>query len=254
MPVTIAVLGDRNVDFLTHREIDATLALVPADVDARWLPSPEAESAAEADGLWVVPGTPYRDDGAVLEAIHRARTAGMPILGTCGGFQYMTVVEFARNAAGIGGAAHAETEPEAPDPVVARLSCSLVGEERQVTAVAGTRVAELCGTAPFTGPVSLVQLRARPGARGGARRRRPGRLGAGAGRGCRGRRAARPSLLPRDALPAPGGKLELRSAAPADRGADLSRGRDLTRLYAGRVPPASSRRTRSRESAKRTAS
>jgi CTP synthase (UTP-ammonia lyase) len=126
MPVTIAVLGDRNVDFLTHREIDATLALVPADVDARWLPSPEAESAAEADGLWVVPGTPYRDDGAVLEAIHRARTAGMPILGTCGGFQYM-VVEFARNAAGIGGAAYEETDPEAPDPVVARLSSARSG-------------------------------------------------------------------------------------------------------------------------------
>ena len=58
MPVSIAVLGDRNVEYLTHREIDATLALLPADVDARWLPSPEAESAAAADGVWVVPGTP----------------------------------------------------------------------------------------------------------------------------------------------------------------------------------------------------
>ena len=150
MPVSIAVLGDRNAEYLTHREIDATLALLPADVDARWLPSPEAESATAADGIWVVPGTPYRDDGAVLEAIRRARTAGMPILGTCGGFQYMTV-EFARNVADVAGAAHAETEPDAADPVVARLSCSLVGEEREVTAVAGTRVAELCGTAPFTG-------------------------------------------------------------------------------------------------------
>jgi CTP synthase (UTP-ammonia lyase) len=150
MPASIAVLGDRNAEYLTHREIDATLALLPADVEARWLPSPDAESAAAADGVWVVPGTPYRDDGAVLEAIRRARTAGMPILGTCGGFQYMTV-EFARNAAGVTGAAHAETDPDATDPVVARLSCSLVGEEREVTAVAGTRVAELCGTAPFTG-------------------------------------------------------------------------------------------------------
>lgn len=150
MPVSIAVLGDRNVEYLTHREIDATLGLVPADVDARWLPSPDAASAAEADGLWVVPGTPYRDDGAVLEAIRKARTAGMPILGTCGGFQYM-IVEFARNAAGLGEAAHAETDPDAPDPVVALLSCSLVGEERQVTAVPGTRVAGLCGTAQFTG-------------------------------------------------------------------------------------------------------
>ena len=150
MPISIAVLGDRNTEYQTHREIDATLALMPGGVDASWLPSPEADAAVGADGLWVVPGTPYRDDAAVLEAIHRARTSGMPILGTCGGFQYM-LVEFARNAAGIGGAAHAETEPDAADPVVAPLSCSLVGEKREVTAIAGTRVAELCGAAPFTG-------------------------------------------------------------------------------------------------------
>jgi CTP synthase (UTP-ammonia lyase) len=150
MAVSIAVLGDRNTDHLTHREIDATLELMPADVDARWLPSLEAESAVEADGVWVVPGTPYRDGEAVLAQIRRSRTAGMPILGTCGGFQHM-LVEFARNVAGPADAAHAETDPDAADPVVARLSCSLVGEERPVTAVAGTLVAELCGTEPFTG-------------------------------------------------------------------------------------------------------
>jgi CTP synthase (UTP-ammonia lyase) len=150
MAVSIAVLGDRNLEYLTHREIDATLELLPADVDARWLPSPDAASAAAADGLWVVPGTPYRDDAAVLAAIRRARTAGMPTLGTCGGFQYM-LLEFAQNVAGIGDAAHAETDPDAPDPVVDRLSCSLVGEERRVSAVPGTRVAELCGTEAFTG-------------------------------------------------------------------------------------------------------
>src|SRR4029079_13631957 len=150
MAVSIAVLGDRNLEHLTHREIDATLELLPADVDARWLPSPDAASAGARDGLWVVPGTPYRDDDAVLEAIHRARAAGMPMLGTCGGFQYM-LVEFARNVAGLGDAAHAETAPDPLDPVVWRLSCSVVGEERQVTAVPGTRVAELCGTEAFTG-------------------------------------------------------------------------------------------------------
>ncbi len=150
MAVSIAVLGDRNVDHLTHPELDATLELMPADVAARWLPSPDAAAAAGADGLWVVPGTPYRDGDAVLEAIRRARNAGMPMLGTCGGFQYM-LVEFARNVAGMGEAAHAETDPGAAEPVVARLSCSLVGEERQVTAVPGTRLADLCGTAPLTG-------------------------------------------------------------------------------------------------------
>ena len=150
MAVSIAVLGDRNPEYLTHRELDATLALMPADVDARWLPTPDAAFAADADGLWVVPGTPYQDDDAVLEAIRTARAEGMPILGTCGGFQYM-LVEFARNVAGLDDAAHAETDPDAPEPVVARLSCSLVGEERPVTAIAGTRIAALCGPAPFTG-------------------------------------------------------------------------------------------------------
>jgi CTP synthase (UTP-ammonia lyase) len=150
MAVSIAVLGDRNPEYLTHRELDATLALMPADVDARWVPTPDAGSAADADALWVVPGTPYRDGDAVLEAIRLARTEGMPILGTCGGFQYM-LVEFARNVAGLDDAAHAESDPEASDPIVARLSCSLLGEERPVTAVAGTRLAALCGSAPFTG-------------------------------------------------------------------------------------------------------
>jgi CTP synthase (UTP-ammonia lyase) len=73
----------------------------------------------------------------------------MPVLGTCGGFQYMAV-EFARNAVGIRGAAHAETEPDGEAIVVRALSCNLVGEERTVTAVPGTRLAALCGTAPFT--------------------------------------------------------------------------------------------------------
>jgi CTP synthase (UTP-ammonia lyase) len=75
---------------------------------------------------------------------------GTELLGTCGGFQYMAV-EFARNAAGVPAAAHAETHPDAQAIVVGQLSCSLVGEERTVSAVAGTQLAELCGTAPFTG-------------------------------------------------------------------------------------------------------
>src|SRR5512144_2095765 len=112
MAVTIAVLGDRNPEYPTHRELDAALGLMPADVDARWLPSPQAESAAEADGLWVVPGTPYRDGDAVLEALRLARSEGLPILGTCGGFQHM-LLEFARNVAGLVDAAHAETDPDA---------------------------------------------------------------------------------------------------------------------------------------------
>ena len=151
MPPAIAILGDRDPAYVTHRGIDAAMRLMQ-DAEIRWLGSddPAAPALAGFDAVWVAPGTPYRDDDAVLAAIEHARTSGMPILGTCGGFQHM-LVEFARNVAGIAGAAHAETAPAAADPVVAALACSLVGETRQVTTVPGTRTAELCGPGPFAG-------------------------------------------------------------------------------------------------------
>jgi len=48
----------------------------------------------------------------------------MPILSTCGGFQYMAV-EFARNVAGIVDAGHAESDPDSQAVVVGALACSL---------------------------------------------------------------------------------------------------------------------------------
>jgi CTP synthase (UTP-ammonia lyase) len=74
----IAVLGDCNLDYVTHRELDA------------------ARRDGRANGVWVVPGTPYRDDDAVYAAIAAARESGLPLLGTFGGFQY-AAVELARS-------------------------------------------------------------------------------------------------------------------------------------------------------------
>jgi CTP synthase (UTP-ammonia lyase) len=145
----IAALGDRDPRFLTHREIDAATRLTPDGVSIRWLATDGARVDGY-DGLWVLPGTPYRDEAAVFEAIRFARESGMPILGTCGGFQYMAV-EFARAVARIVGAGHGETNPDAEAVVVGGLACSLVGEERMVRTVAGTRVAAICGTEPFVG-------------------------------------------------------------------------------------------------------
>jgi CTP synthase (UTP-ammonia lyase) len=152
MPVRIAALGDRDAAYLTHREIDAAMRLAPAGVELRWVAtdSPEARRPEAFDGIWVLPGTPYRDDEAVYAAIRFAREHDVPLLGTCGGFQYMAV-EFARNVAGISGAAHGETDPDAEAIVVGALSCSLVGEERTVAPVPGTRLAALCGNEPFAG-------------------------------------------------------------------------------------------------------
>ena len=142
----IAALGDRNTSYLTHREIDATIALAP---QIRWVGTEDARIDGY-DGVWVVPGTPYRDEHAVMAAIRFAREEGMPILGTCGGFQHMAV-EYARNVLGIAGAAHAETEPDGETIVVGALACSLVGQERTVIPVPGTRLAAICGSKPFSG-------------------------------------------------------------------------------------------------------
>lgn len=148
----LLLLGDRNPDAVTHQELDAAIGQLPSGVRAHWVgtDTPEAWCTADADGIWVVPGSPYRDDEAVYSAITTARTSRQPFLGTCGGFQY-TVIEFARNAAGVPDAEHAETSPHADQVVVGRLACSLVGQERSVRAVPGSRLAELCGLEPFTG-------------------------------------------------------------------------------------------------------
>ena len=147
----LAILGDRNLSYPTHRELEATLQLVPPSLDARWVASdsPEAREIDQFDGVWVVPGSPYRDDDAVLAAIGVARRSGLPLLGTCGGFQY-TVLEFAREVAGLD-AAHAELDHDAERPLIEQLACSLVGQERTVTPVPGTRLAAICGEQPFTG-------------------------------------------------------------------------------------------------------
>lgn len=152
MSAHIRVLGDRNLDYVSHRELDAALSLFPGGVSAGWVASdaPGAADLRGVDGLWVAPGSPYRDDDAVLEALRAAREGGVPVLATCGGFQ-AAVVELSRNVGGIAGAAHAETAPAAADLVVIKTACSLFGQVRRVQPVAGTRFAAIVGDGAFDG-------------------------------------------------------------------------------------------------------
>lgn len=148
----VVALGDRDERYLTHREIDAALALFPSDIDAAWVgtDSPGARDFDEADGIWLLPGSPYRDDEAALAAIRYCVDTGTPFLGTCAGFQY-ACVELVRSLAGRPDAAHAESQPDAADPVVVPLACSLYGEVRSVQPIKGTRLAAICGETAFDG-------------------------------------------------------------------------------------------------------
>jgi CTP synthase (UTP-ammonia lyase) len=150
--VQILALGDRDPAHLTHRELDAAFGLMPEGVECDWTPtdSREAREPDAADGVWLLPGAPYRDDEAARAAISYCRESGTPFLGTCSGFQY-ACVELARALAGVEGAAHEETDPDADESVVGALRCKLYGESRLVEPVPGTRFAEICGAEPFMG-------------------------------------------------------------------------------------------------------
>src|SRR3954467_14430369 len=106
----IVALGDRDQQFLTHREVDAALPLFGGAWTAT--DGPEARALDDAAGVWLLPGTPYRDDDAAYAAVAHCLDTGTPFLGTCGGFQY-ACVELARVLGGLRHAAHAESNPEA---------------------------------------------------------------------------------------------------------------------------------------------
>jgi CTP synthase (UTP-ammonia lyase) len=141
----ITVLGDHDPRHVSHRALDAALEQLPEGVSARWVPT-EAPLEDLGDGLWIAPGSPYRDDEAVMEAIGRARREGVPLLGTCGGFQYILL-----SLAGRDLRDHGESTPEATAPLVAALPCRVDGEWRPVTPVPGTELARMLGAEPFAG-------------------------------------------------------------------------------------------------------
>ena len=146
--MTVALLGDRR-GHRSHLELDA-LRPVLADrgVATEWVPTDSGFDVTAYAGVWLVPGSPYADDAAVLAALTVVRERRIPFLGSCGGMQY-AVLEFVRSVLGET-ATHAESDGEADDNVVSPLACSLDGEERLVTPVPGTRFASWVPE-PFAG-------------------------------------------------------------------------------------------------------
>jgi CTP synthase (UTP-ammonia lyase) len=141
----VALLGEDR-GHRSHQELNALRPQL--GVETVWVPSDSSFDIAEYDGVWLVPGSPYADDAAVLSALTVVRERGIPFIGSCGGMQY-AVLEFVRSVLGEA-ATHAESDGVDDDNVVSALACSLYGEERLVTPVAGTRFASWVGE-PFVG-------------------------------------------------------------------------------------------------------
>jgi len=88
-------------------------------------------------------------------------TIRVAFLGTCGGFQH-ALLEYAEAVWGVNRPAHAETEPEAADPVIAPLSCELVEARGDILFRPESRIAAIYGA---TSTTEVYHCRYGPGAR-----------------------------------------------------------------------------------------
>jgi CTP synthase (UTP-ammonia lyase) len=146
----IGIVGDRDPGNRTHLATEAALGHLEPPMAWEWVPTGEVDGdpgsrLAPYGGLIIAPGSPYRSLEGALAAIRHARETGLPVLGTCGGFQHM-VLEFVRNVAGLADADHAETSPGSARLAITPLSCSLAGQEHPVRVLPGTLAGRLYGT------------------------------------------------------------------------------------------------------------
>ncbi|MBA4057045.1 MAG: CTP synthase [Marivirga sp.] len=137
--ISIGLVGDFDEKMYTHSALNNAIehcrAVLDFQVDPSWIPTQTIDQTVfnenKFQGFWIVPGSPYVDDSAVYNLIRWAREHDFPLLGSCGGFQYM-IIEYTRNVLGLSGASHEETNPDANQQVITKLSCSLKGRQEDV--------------------------------------------------------------------------------------------------------------------------
>ena len=149
--VTIGLVGDYSESVAAHRAIPPALQMasdaLSIEVRHEWIPSEGVTSVAPLsrfDGLWCLPGSPYRSMEGALLAIRHARETRTPFLGTCAGFQH-AVLEYARNVLGWRDAVHGETSSPQGRVVISLLACPLINETGAVSLRTGTRLASAYG-------------------------------------------------------------------------------------------------------------
>lgn len=149
--ITIGLVGERSDAVIAHRAIPSALTMaareLSVEVQHEWLPSEEVTSVERItrfDGLWCIPGSPYRSMDGVLRAIRYARERQRPFLGTCGGFQH-AVIEYARNVLQWSDADHAESSPETERAVISPLTCGLLSDFGSLRLIEDTRLAHAYG-------------------------------------------------------------------------------------------------------------
>ncbi|HUI56443.1 MAG TPA: hypothetical protein VLY04_15820 [Bryobacteraceae bacterium] len=147
--IHVALVGDFNSQQKAHQAIPKALAASDTAVETVWVPTDTVGNGASLvpfDGLWCVPGMPYRSAEGVLRAIQHAREARTPFLATSAGFQYV-LLEYARNVLGMADADHLKTNPKTSVPLISPLACALVGVKARVRFTAGSAIRKAYGKA-----------------------------------------------------------------------------------------------------------
>ncbi|HTP36371.1 MAG TPA: hypothetical protein VMJ75_29555 [Candidatus Acidoferrales bacterium] len=133
--IRMGLIGEFNGQNKAHHAIGTALAAASdGKVETKWVSTDsvgDGKSLHEFDGLWCVPGMPYRSADGALTAIRIARSHRIPFLGTSAGFQY-ALIEYARNVLGFVEADHQKSSPSASMPLISQLGCALLGVKARV--------------------------------------------------------------------------------------------------------------------------
>jgi CTP synthase (UTP-ammonia lyase) len=130
---------------IAHSASDLGLTVEPQWIETVELTRPDGlKRLAEFSGICIGPGSPYKSMEGALSAVRMARERGIPLLGTCGGFQHI-VLEYARKVLGFADAEHEESAPQASRLFISRLACSLVGRTMTITLAPDSMVARIYG-------------------------------------------------------------------------------------------------------------
>lgn len=143
----LALVGDQyNHDEPAHPRIEALMPEL--GVAAEWVPTTEITDATDFtvfDGIWVVPGGPYRAQQGVHRAIRFARESKAPFLGTCGGF-FSAVLEYAQNVLKLPEVAELGDDLKPIEHLILPSACSTDTEHRvRLNLRPGSRLSAIYG-------------------------------------------------------------------------------------------------------------
>ena len=147
----IALIGEYDSTFTPHVATAISIrhsnTVLGTAIEGEWVSTQDIDESlfSRYSGLWVAPGSPYKNLERTLWALEHARKYKVPCFGTCGGFQHM-VLEYARNVLNYRDAQHAEYDPYASTLFISRLACSLTGREMELRFESGSLVGEIYGS------------------------------------------------------------------------------------------------------------